>query len=90
MNRNQLVEAMAKKAKISKKDASIALTALLDSVTDTLSKGKAATLTGFGTFQMVKRVSRRGVNPMTRQPMQIPAMSVPRFKAGRGLKEALK
>ncbi|MCH7604782.1 HU family DNA-binding protein [Patescibacteria group bacterium] len=90
MNRGQLVEAMAKKARISKKDAGLALAALLDSVTDTLRKGESATLTGFGTFKMSQRAARKGVNPVTKQPMQIPAMSVPKFKAGKILKEALK
>ena len=90
MNRGQLVEAMAKKARISKKDAGLALAALLDSVTDTLREGESATLTGFGTFKMSQRAARKGVNPVTKQPMQIPAMSVPKFKAGKILKEALK
>ena len=83
MNREQLVEVMATKARITKKTANLALTALLDSVTDTLRKGKFATLTGFGTFKMSRRAARRGVNPVTKQPMQIPAMSVPKFKAGK-------
>jgi len=90
MNREQLVEVMARKARISKKDAGIALAALLDSVTDTLRKGKSATLTGFGTFRMSRRAARRGMNPVTKQPMQIPAMTVPKFKAGKKLREALK
>ncbi|MBI2098287.1 MAG: HU family DNA-binding protein [Candidatus Wildermuthbacteria bacterium] len=90
MNKEQLLEAMAQKASITKKQAGEALDAFLGSITDTLRKGKAVALTGFGTFQTSRRAAREGRNPATGEKINIPATTVPKFKAGKGLKDAVK
>lgn len=90
MNKEQLIEAMATKADISKKAAGDALETLLDSITNSLKAGDSVTLTGFGTFGSSKRSARQGRNPRTGEAVQIPARTVPRFKAGKGLKDALR
>jgi len=64
--------------------------ALINTVGDTLSKGEKITLVGFGTFQVVNRTARRGVNPQTRATIQIPAKKVPKFAAGKALREAVR
>jgi len=90
MTRDYVVEQMSTKADISKKAADDALRALLDIITDGLSKGDSLTLTGFGTFQVSARAARQGVNPRTGEKLQIPAMKVPKFKAGKALKDAVR
>lgn len=89
MSKEELVEAMANVCD-SKKQAADALNALLDSVTKALTKGEKVTLTGFGTFSVSKRSARTGVNPRTGAKIKIPARKVPKFKAGKSLKEAVK
>ena len=90
MNKDQLLDAMSAKAGISKKEAGLALDAFIDSVTSTLSSGGAVALTGFGSFQVSHRAARQGVNPKTGAKLQIPAMKVAKFKAGKGLKDAVR
>lgn len=90
MNKEELVVAVAKKAGLSKKDAEGAIKAALETVKETLKKGGKVTLTGFGTFLVAKRAARKGVNPQTGAEIKIPARTVPRFKAGKGLKDAVK
>ncbi len=90
MNKEELVSAVAKKAGLSKREAEGALKATLEAVKDALKKGSKVTLTGFGTFLVAKRAARKGVNPQTGASINIPARTVPRFKAGKGLKEAVK
>lgn len=87
MNRSELVEAMAKKAGLSKKDADAALSAFIDSVGDELKKGGKVQLIGFGTFEVSKRAARTGVNPLTKEKIKIKAAKAPKFKAGAGLKD---
>ncbi len=90
MNKTELVAAMAEKAELSKKDAESALKAFVDVVTDELKKGeKKVQLVGFGSFEVAERAAREGINPLTKQPMSIPASKAPKFKAGRGLKDAV-
>lgn len=81
---------MASKANLSKKDAEEALRAFIDIVSSALSKGDSLTLTGFGTFQVSTRGAREGINPRTREKLHIPAMKVPKFKAGKALKDAVR
>ncbi len=81
---------MADKGGISKKSAEAALTAFLDGVKKSLKKGESVTLVGFGTFSVSKRNARQGRNPQTGAKINIPARKVPVFKAGKGLKEAVK
>ena len=89
MNKTELVDAIADDAGISKKDAEGALKAFIDAVTKELKKGGKVQLVGFGTFEVAKRAARSGVNPLTKEPMNIPASKAPKFKAGKALKEAV-
>ena len=89
MNKTELVAAMAEKAELSKKDAESALKAFVDVVTDELKKGEKVQLVGFGSVEVAERAAREGINPLTKQPMSIPASKAPKFKAGRGLKDAV-
>ncbi|WP_423063652.1 HU family DNA-binding protein [Candidiatus Paracoxiella cheracis] len=89
MNKNELIEAMASAADISKNAAARALDAFVDSVTSSLSNGDDVVLVGFGSFTTSQRAARTGRNPQTGQTMQIPAATVARFKAGKKLKEAV-
>ena len=89
MNKVELVEAMAKKADISKKDAEAALKAFISSVTSELKKGGKVQLVGFGTFEVSKRAARKGRNPQTGDEMKIKASKSPKFKAGKAFKDAL-
>ncbi len=89
MTKEELVEAVAKVCD-SKKQAADAINAFLDSLTKALTKGEKITLTGFGTFSVSKRAARQGVNPRTGEKIKIAACKVPKFKAGKSLKEAVR
>lgn len=89
MNKTELVSAIAEKTELSKKDTEGALKAFIDVVTDELAKGGKVQLVGFGTFEVTERAAREGINPLTKEPMSIPASKAPKFKAGRGLKDAV-
>lgn len=80
---------MAEKAELSKKDSEAALKAFIDVVTDELKNDGKVQLVGFGTFEVAKRAAREGINPLTKQPMSIPASKAPKFKAGKALKETV-
>ena len=90
MTKAGLITTMAKEAKVSKVAAEKALNAFTDSVTKALKKGEKLTLTGFGTFSVVKRGARAGRNPQTGKEIKIPARKVAKFKAGNLLKSAVK
>ena len=89
MNKTELIEHIAAKSDISKAAATRALTSLIEAVKKTLKKGDTVTLVGFGTFSVSKRAARMGRNPRTGAALKIKAAKVPRFKAGKGLKDAL-
>lgn len=89
MNKTELVAAIAEKAGLSKKDSEASLKAFIDVVTDELKKGGKVQLVGFGTFEVAKRAAREGINPLTKEPMSIPASKAPKFKAGKALKETV-
>ncbi len=89
MNKTELIEHIASKSDISKAAASRALSSLIEAVKKTLKKGDTVTLVGFGTFSVSKRAARTGRNPRTGAALKIKAAKVPRFKAGKGLKDAL-
>jgi DNA-binding protein HU-beta len=89
MTKEELVEAVAKGC-CSKREASDAVNAVIDTITKALSKGQKVTLTGFGTFSVSKRAARMGVNPRTGEKIKIKATTVPKFKAGKSLKDAVK
>jgi len=91
MTKQDLVNAIAKSAGITKKSAGEALESLLGSVTAELKKGRSVTITGFGTFRVSKRAARTGVNPRNPgEKIKIPAMNLPAFKAGKSLKDAVR
>lgn len=91
MNKAEFSEKIAEKVGVSKKQADDMLDAFTDVVTSTLKGGGEVTLTGFGTFSAKARAARMGVNPQNpSQKIQIPAVTVPKFKAGKALKDALK
>jgi DNA-binding protein HU-beta len=89
MSKQELVNFMAESSGITKKDAEAALASFVDGVKGALQKGDSVTLVGFGTFSVSKRNARQGRNPQTGATINIPARTVPVFKAGKGLKEAV-
>jgi nucleoid DNA-binding protein len=90
MNKTELINAVAAKAEISKKDAEKALAAVLGSIEDALKAGDKVQLIGFGTFEVKERAARTGHNPKTGAAIEIAAAKVPSFKAGAALKTAIK
>lgn len=90
MNKTELVAAVAAKAELSKKDAEAAVNAVFDSVKDALAEGDKVSLIGFGTFSVKTRAARTGLNPRTKETIEIPESKVPAFKAGSSLKDAVK
>lgn len=90
MNKTELVAAVAAKAELSKKDAEVAVNAVFDSVKDALAEGDKVSLIGFGTFSVKTRAARTGLNPRTKETIEIPESKVPAFKAGSALKDAVK
>jgi DNA-binding protein HU-beta len=90
MTKADLIERMAKEAKVAKKAAGKALDALLDEIKKALKKGSRVSLIGFGTFHVGKRKARTGRNPKTGAAIKIAARKVPKFKAGKGFKDAVK
>jgi DNA-binding protein HU-beta len=87
MNRQELVDAMAAKAGISKAAADAAVKAFIETVGDELQNGGKVQLVGFGTFETTKRAARTGKNPQTGAAIKIPASVAPKFKAGKALKD---
>jgi DNA-binding protein HU-beta len=89
VNRSELIDAIAKSADISKAAAGRALDGTVAAVRTALKKGGMVTLVGFGTFYVGKRAARNGRNPQTGAPLKIKSCKVPKFRAGKALKEAL-
>jgi DNA-binding protein HU-beta len=87
LNRNELVASIAKNAKLSKKQAGAALEATLGTIGDAMKRGQKVALVGFGTFGTALRKARKGINPKTKQVIKIAAKRIPKFKAGKGLKD---
>ncbi|WJH36374.1 HU family DNA-binding protein [Paenibacillus aurantius] len=90
MNKTDLVNNIAEKSGMSKKDVESVLNSFLGEITDALSSGDKVQLIGFGTFETRKRNGRTGRNPQTGKEISIPESTVPAFKAGNKLKEAVK
>ena len=90
MNKAELVGEVSGKVGITKKDAGKVVDAVTETITNTLKKGEKVTLVDFGTFQLIQRKARKGINPQTRKTIQIPAKKVPKFRAGKGLREKVK
>ena len=90
MNKEELVQEISKKAKVTQKEAGEVLSALVSTVQKTVSKGEKVTLVGFGTFESRKRAARTGRNPQTGKEIKIAAKTVPAFSAGKKFKELVK
>ena len=89
MTKADLVNSIAEKAGLNKADAEKALKAFTDAVTDALKAGEKVSLVGFGTFSVGDRAARQGQSPQTGAKINIPAAKVPKFKAGKALKDAI-
>lgn len=89
MNKAELINVIAEKGGYSKKDAEKALAAVVDSITSALEGGEKVTLVGFGTFEVKDRAAKVASNPLTKEPVNVPARKVPTFKAGSALKAAV-
>ena len=89
-NKDALIGAVSMKTELSKKDVEAVLDATMEQITSQLQQDNKVTLTGFGTFKLSHRAAREGINPQTKEKIQIPAMKVPKFTAGKALKEAVK
>ena len=89
MNKSELINEVAKVVS-TKKEAQNAVDCMVSSITKALKKGDVVTLTGFGTFKVVKRKARKGRNPYTGEEIKIKATKAPKFVPGKGLKEAVK
>ena len=90
MNRLELVNTISRKMGATKKDADKAVTAFIDTVTESLVEGRNVQLIGFGTFEVRERAARKGRNPQTGEEIEIPASKIPAFKAGKSLKDSVK
>ena len=89
MNKAELIDKVAAAAELNKASATRAVEALLDSIAASLRNGDQVTLSGFGTFSVTARAARSGRNPRTGETINIPASKNPKFKAGKGLKDAV-
>ena len=89
MTKTELINEVANKTELTKKDCEMVVNAVLESITDAMSVGDKVQLTGFGTFEVRDRAAREGKNPATGAPISIPATKVPAFKAGKALKDAV-
>ncbi|MBR4953869.1 MAG: HU family DNA-binding protein [Oscillospiraceae bacterium] len=89
MNKTELINAVAEKTGLSKKDSEKAITATFDAITASLEAGDKVQLVGFGAFDIKERGARIGRNPKTKEEIQIPASRVPVFKAGKALKDVI-
>ncbi|MGN0014700.1 MAG: HU family DNA-binding protein [Candidatus Gastranaerophilaceae bacterium] len=89
MNKEELVQEVAKKAKVTQKEAAEIINAFMDTVQKTVAKGKKVTLVGFGTFEARKRAARTGRNPQTGNAIEIPAKTAPVFSAGKKFKDVV-
>jgi DNA-binding protein HU-beta len=90
VTKDQLVDVLASQTELTKKKVEEVIEGFVDEVTKQIKKGNKVMLTGFGTFCTSQRAARMGINPHTKEPLKIPAMSVPKFTAGKALKDAVK
>lgn len=90
VNKAELIAAVAEKSELTQKDAGKAVNALISVISDALAEGDKVQLVGFGTFEVRHRAERKGRNPQTKEDIIIPATKAPVFKAGKGLKDAVK
>ena len=89
MNKTELIAALTEKTGFTKKDAEKALNAVVEVITETLSKGDKVQIVGFGSFEVKERAARTGKNPATGEQIEIPASKSPSFKPGKAFKDAI-
>ncbi len=89
MNKADLINAVAAKTEVSKKETEAVIAATLDAITAAMQQGDKVQLVGFGSFEVKKRAERIGRNPKTKEEIKIPASKIPAFKAGKALKDAV-
>lgn len=89
MTKQELIDIVSEKSGLTKKETGSVIDIVLDSITETMKRGEKVALVGFGTFEPKTRAARQGRNPATGETIQIAARTVPSFKAGRALKDAL-
>ena len=90
LNKKALVEVVAEKLEMTKKDATVAVETVFDEIAKTLSEGGKVDISGFGKFEISERPARMGINPATKEPLEIAASKAPKFKAAKALKEVVK
>ena len=90
MNKSELINSLSEETTFSKKDVSRVLDSLTRIIERSLKKGEKVSLTGFGTFWISRRPARKGINPSTKERIDLPEVSVPRFKAGKNLREVVR
>jgi DNA-binding protein HU-beta len=90
MNKTEFISAVAEKSGLSKTDAKKAIEAFVDTVSEELKKGGKVALLGFGSFTIAEKSARKGVNPKTKEPIDIPARKAVKFKAGAELSDLVK
>lgn len=90
LNKKALVDTVSEKLDITKKDATVAVESIFEEITKVLADGGKADISGFGKFEISERPARMGINPATKEPLQIAASKAPKFKAAKALKEAVK
>ncbi len=90
INKDAVVDHISSKCDMSKKDVETVIDTMFEKITEELRQGNKVTFTGFGAFKVSNRAAREGINPQTKEKIQIPAMTVPKFTAGKALKEAIK
>ncbi|GAI04496.1 unnamed protein product [marine sediment metagenome] len=90
MNKAELAEEVSGEIGLSKRETQKVIDAIVAAIGDTLAAGEKVTLVDFGTFRVIHKEARRGVNPQTGEELQIPAKKVPKFRAGKGLREKVK
>ena len=89
MTKAELIGAVAEKSGLTKKDSDKAVSAMIDTITEALVNGDKVALVGFGTYEVKTRAGRKGINPRTKEPMDISESKLPVFKAGKALKDAV-
>lgn len=89
MTKAELINAVAEKSELTKKDAEKALNAVVSSITDALADGDKVQIVGFGTFEVRERSAKEAINPRTKEKIKVPAKKAPAFKAGKALKDAV-
>ena len=89
MNKDGIIALVAKEARLTKKDATNAVNAAFDGILEALANGEEVRIAGFGSFEVKTHIARTGMNPITKEPIQIPAMQAIAFRAGKGDKEKI-